>query len=153
MKLTAPTPGPRPTRVTEVMTRPFTSVRPHMRPADAASRMRHHGVHTAPVLTAEGHLVGVLSLSDLPKPGSAWPVDDDEPARTSPGSTVADLMSPHAVTVSPDTEITEAAEIMRRRGLHWLVVVDEQRHVVGVLSRSELPTGGMPRPRPLADVP
>ena len=153
MRSTTPTPEPRPTRVTEVMTAPFTSVRPHMRPADAASRMRHHGVRTAPVLTAEGHLVGVLSLSDLPKPGSAWPVDDDEPARTSPGCTVADLMSPCAVTVSPDAEITEAAEIMRRRRLHWLAVVDVQGHVVGVLSRSELPAVREPRPRPLADVP
>lgn len=137
MKSTAPTPGPRPTRVADVMTAPFTSVRPHMCPADATSRMRTHGVRTAPVVTAEGHLVGVLSASDLPKARSVPDGDDTRGAHTS--ITVADVMSFYPVTVSPDADIAEAAALMHSRGLHWLVVVDDRSHVVGVLSRSDLP--------------
>jgi IMP dehydrogenase len=41
-------------------------------------------------------------------------------------------------TVRPDAPLTEAAEAMRRTGVGTLVVVDEARHVVGVLTTRDL---------------
>ena len=118
MNSAAPVPGPRPTRVADVMTKPFVSVRPHMTPAYAATRMREHGVRTAPVLTAEGRLVGVVSVSDLSAAGIGAAPDDDCHGIIA-SITVADVMSFYPVTVSPDADLTEAAGLMRCTGWSW----------------------------------
>ncbi len=47
-------------------------------------------------------------------------------------------MTPHAITVHEYTDIAEAAELMITSGIKSVPVVDDDRHLVGVLSRSDL---------------
>lgn len=52
--------------------------------------------------------------------------------------TVADVMSRDLVTVRPETPLQEAIEMLAKRRISGLPVVDEAGKVVGVLSESDL---------------
>jgi len=43
-------------------------------------------------------------------------------------------MSHPVVTIEPDADISEAAELMNKTGIHKLVVVDEKRTLQGVIT-------------------
>ena len=126
-------------QVADLMTEPFISVRPGMPATAAAAHLRTHDIRTAPVLTAEGQLVGVLSRSDLGlRAAPAEPVDDARRPPFAARASVADLMRPYVVTVAPTAAVADAENLMRRHGLRWLAVMDARGCVVGVLSRSAI---------------
>ena len=60
-----------------------------------------------------------------------------------------DLMSTSVVTIRPDATIGEAARLMLERGTSCLPVVDDQDHLVGILTHTDF--GLHPRFRPLMD--
>lgn len=51
---------------------------------------------------------------------------------------VRDVMKSAAITVRLDDSITEAARLMRDHGIGFLPVVDENRHVCGVLTDRDI---------------
>jgi len=55
-----------------------------------------------------------------------------------PSMTVSDLMSHGVYTLSPDTSVLEAAEVMRRYGHEGFPVVGERGRVLGMLTRREI---------------
>lgn len=79
------------------------------------------GVSTAPVVDAEGRLLGAVSSSDV----AHAPPD----ART-----VADVMAEPAVALSESASLFQASALMAYEGVHRIVVVDERWRVIGVLS-------------------
>jgi CBS domain-containing protein len=60
---------------------------------------------------------------------------------------VADLMTTDVVTVKPETPLRDAAGLLAERRISGLPVVDDQGHVVGVLSEADIvvKAGGAPR--------
>ncbi|MBN2125812.1 MAG: CBS domain-containing protein [Deltaproteobacteria bacterium] len=53
---------------------------------------------------------------------------------------VEDLMTKDVITVSPETRITEAAQLLLEKGINGVPVVDEQGKLVGILTQSDLVT-------------
>jgi CBS domain-containing protein len=51
---------------------------------------------------------------------------------------VEDVMTRDVITVRPETTIHEAAALMVVHGVSGLPVVDDARHVVGILSEGDL---------------
>jgi len=47
--------------------------------------------------------------------------------------TVSDIMTPQPKTVAPDTRITEIEHILHRHKIHSVLVVDEKKHLLGVV--------------------
>ncbi len=115
-------------RVSEIMTPGVQTVRPGTPAANARARMRSRQIHH--LLVKEGDtLVGVLSARDL------------GPSARRVGAAkkylVADMMTPHVVTVAPATSVHRAANIMRGRSIGCLIVVDEGRPV-GIVTVADL---------------
>lgn len=52
--------------------------------------------------------------------------------------TARDIMSSDVVTISPETDINEAAKLLLEKDFNGLPVVDEQGALVGVLCQSDL---------------
>lgn len=52
--------------------------------------------------------------------------------------TAKEIMTREVVTLTPDTEINDAARILLEKGFNGLPVVDEQGRVVGILCQSDL---------------
>jgi CBS domain-containing protein len=100
----------------------------------AARTLEESEISGAPVVDADGRVVGVLSESDLVRARatehlwSGWP-----------GLRVRHLMHSPAITADPSMTITEAAELMERMHVHRLIVVDPELEApIGVLSMSDL---------------
>jgi CBS domain-containing protein len=62
----------------------------------------------------------------------------EERLRRAIASTVADMMTPDPVTVSPEDSVRDAARIIAERGHNRLPVVDEQGKLVGVVTRVDV---------------
>jgi CBS domain-containing protein len=118
----------------DVMNRTVITVRPHMAVDAAAALLVTHGVTSAPVVTAEGMLRGIVSEADLLR---AWPMSDIPRALTEPTITAADVMTPEPVTVQPTDELVDVAAVLLDRGIRAAPVV-EGRRLVGIISRHDV---------------
>jgi CBS domain-containing protein len=102
-------------------------------PIEEAERLiRDHHVSGLPVVDGHGVLVGVISQTDF-----MFLDDPDVGAliRHAPsGIRVGEVMSQPPVTVLLTTTLVEAASLMTTERIHRVVVVDETRRPLGVLS-------------------
>jgi CBS domain-containing protein len=116
----------------DVMSRAVISVRPHMRVDVAAAVLVGHGFASAPVVTAEGVLRGMVSQSDLlrTRPVPDMPNDADP-------TTVADVMAPQPATVRPGDELVDVAAVLLDRGVRAVPVLNGER-LVGIISRHDI---------------
>ncbi len=106
----------------------------------AARVLLRHRIASAPVLDADGRLVGVVSESDLlrgrlardPRAHFLERPDEDAPPRL-----VADVMTEHPVTVDVHGDLADAVHLLVERGIRALPVLDGRR-LVGVLARRDV---------------
>jgi CBS domain-containing protein len=144
--------GPRKRRVAELMNPDVTCVGPHTTVAEAAKLLADRGVTGAPVVDDAGGLLGVISQTDLVRhqarqmtSGEAgrFFTDMDEfrdlasvPADLS-DTPVSQVMRKQVFTVHRDASAAVAANIMRERKVHRLLVTERGR-LVGVVGALDL---------------
>lgn len=87
--------------------------------------MNWRKIHHVPVENEEGEVVGIISAGDIIKYYCKH--SDDETI------TVDDMMIKNPVTVTAQTEVTEALRIMRKSNLGCLPVVKEKK-LIGILT-------------------
>jgi|SRR5687768_16938508 len=116
-------------KVADVMTREVLVLHAETTLRDAVAFLANEHVSGAPVVDARGHLVGALSNSDLMQAESEGTDLDATP--------VEEVMTRKTLTVSPDTELREAALAMEYGDVHRLFV-QEHGALVGVISRSDV---------------
>lgn len=116
-------------RVSEVMTREVMMLHAQTTLRDAMAYLANQHVSGAPVVDARGHLIGAISSSDLMQAESEG-VDLDATA-------VDEVMTRKTLTVSPETELREAALAMEYGEVHRLFV-QQDGALVGVISRSDV---------------
>ena len=103
--------------------------------AEAATLMDRHGISGLPVVDAAGHLVGVVSESDLLRARateSLWANRDHLRIRN--------LMTSPALTITRGEPLTQAARRMERHHVSRLVVVadDDPARPIGILAAADL---------------
>ena len=102
--------------------------------SEAAAVMDFYRVSALPIVDWTGCLVGVISQTDLLHARTT-----DALWHAWPGLTVRYLMTHPAITVTADTPLDEAAELMESRRIHRLVVVAQDGETpIGVLSVTDL---------------
>jgi CBS domain-containing protein len=101
-------------RVRELMQPEVWDADPQESLADAAQRMRDHGVGSLAVLDGE-ELVGILTERDL-----LWAIADGAAANV---TRVATYMSSPPVVVTPETDVVEAGHLMVKWDIRHLPVV------------------------------
>jgi CBS domain-containing protein len=103
---------------------------------EAAERlMASYGIRGLPVVDADGHLVGVVSQTDLMFEGGPS-LSQLVRGRISK-LRVGELMSSPPVTVGMSATLSEAARLMRDERVHRLVVVNDDARPIGVLSATD----------------
>jgi len=112
---------------------------------DVARALAEQHVSALPVIDEVGLVTGVVSEADLilrDESFGAWWLPDGWTKRSvrrkAHARTAGELMSHPAVTVGPDTDVSEAAAIMRERRLKRLPVCDPKGRLLGVVSRADL---------------
>jgi predicted transcriptional regulator len=97
---------------------------------EAAWALSRRHIGGAPVRDRDGNFIGLVSLSDLVNP---------EPAGWIHGEgTVEDLMSPVIYAVYAGDPALAAAELMRLRSVHRLLVLDEEGRAAGMVTATDV---------------
>lgn len=141
--------------VSDLMTIDVFAVRPDAGLDIVLDILIERGFGGSPVVEGDGKPIGVLSRTDIlgerfrPAPEAIRPGPPVGPdrsgtgcapgrAETGKGPTAADAMTRVAFTLSEDAAISEAANIMVRRGVHRVVVVSEDGRVTGIVTTSDV---------------
>lgn len=141
-------------KAADVMTRDVITVGPQTALRDLAKILSENRINGVPVVDEEGKVIGVVCESDLVKQNSPLHIPTmfvildsiiplDNPWRLQKefkriaATTVGEIYSHPAVTVSPDTDLSEVARIMSDEKYYTLPVVDGGK-LVGVLGKADV---------------
>jgi CBS domain-containing protein len=135
----------------EIMTRDVITVRPDTSVRDIAALMVEKHISGVPVVTDNGKLIGMVSQSDLlhraevgtERKHKWWFrifADSAAAAREyakAHGLKAHDIMSRYVVSVRDDAELRDVADILDKRRLKRVPVVESDR-LVGIITRGDL---------------
>jgi len=116
-------------RASDIMVTDVLTVADSMPLKEVARLFREHKITGAPVVDAEGQLLGVISETDIIRKTTsigAW----------SP-SIVAQIMTRHAITVAPSDSIQHVCELMYDRRIHRVVVADGTQ-ISGIITTMDI---------------
>jgi CBS domain-containing protein len=122
--------------VSELMQRPVKTVSVDAAVSDAVVTLADSHISALSVVDGMGRMVGVVSSTDIL---TCEAEAEDATAREAlfEDTIVRDIMTLHPLTVSPDTDVKEAAQQMLYAEIHRLFVVNGER-VVGVISTTDI---------------
>lgn len=116
-------------KVRDVMSVRLICARPDTPIQEVARTIVRNRIGGVPVVDVDGHVVGIVSESDL------QPLKDGKPGRAL--RTAADVMTRPVITLMEEDTVTQAARVLRRHRVKRAPVVREDR-VVGVITQSDL---------------
>ncbi len=144
-------------KVGEIMTRNVITVREDDSVLEVAQVFKTKKVAGAPVLTERGELVGVVSEADIVKLLDTYhwftPIlttldilhlheeehhDIQQDIERAGATQIREIMSKDPETVTPDTVIDDAAQLMYLTGFNRLPVLDETGALVGIVTRADI---------------
>ena len=143
-----------PTALKDILSSDIVSINPSDTLREALAVMVENRVSALPVVDARQHCVGIISVTDLM--GVTKDLSDELNALSDAGGLDhealveklerADLltepvqgwMSPDPVSVGIESSIQHAAQLMLRNRVHRLIVLDDQRRLLGVVSTMDL---------------
>jgi CBS-domain-containing membrane protein len=141
-------------KVADVMTRDVITVTPETPLRDLASILSEKNINGVPVVDDKGNVLGVVCESDLVnqnKPlhiptvfvilDSVIPMENpwrlQKEFKRLAATTVGDIYSYPAVSISPDTDLSEVARIMSERKFYTLPVIEGGK-LVGVVGKADV---------------
>ena len=127
-------------KVAEVMTRDVVTVPPDMVLGKAAKLMVEDHVKRLPVVNKERKLVGILGRLDILNTIAAVHLPEWHPQAhpAATPNTVAEVMSREVPTAHESANLEEIFELLVSSSHKRVVVLDDERHVVGVIADSDL---------------
>ena len=144
------------TTVADIMSRDPIVVRPETLLNEAIKILAEHRISGLPVVDQNNKLVGVISETDLMwketgvTPPAYFMILDsviylENPAKyerelhKALGQTVGEVMTKKDIAITTaDMSIRRAAHLMHERKVHRLIVVDETKQVIGILTRGDI---------------
>lgn len=142
----------------DVMQRDVETVGPHDSLRDAINVMVDNRISGLPVLDRKDRCSGIISTTDIlaleqeqaergddeyeEEVGSYYDPDKQQwdSIRFSgsidqiPEMEVSEAMSTDVVSVHPDAPLREVADLMTAKGIHRILVLDDERHLHGIIS-------------------
>lgn len=144
-----------PKTVADVMTRNPITTTPEAPITDVIKTLAERRISGLPVVDGAGKLVGIISETDLmwqetgvTPPAYIMLLDSviylENPGRyerdlhKALGQTVQEAMTADPITISPESSLRDAAQLMHDRSIHRLPVLDAENRVVGILTRGDI---------------
>ena len=138
----------------EIMSRKVITVKTDTPVSELADLLWKKKIGGVPVVDDQGKLLGVVTESDLIDQNKKVhiptvltildsmiflenPAKIDKELKKMTGSTVGDIYSTEAVTVSEETPMYEVATIMANQKVHTMPVVENDK-VVGVIGKADI---------------
>jgi acetoin utilization protein AcuB len=122
------------------MSAPAITIQPDTPFQEALKLMQTCKIRRLPVVENDNRLVGIVSERDLlhaaPSPATSLSVWEMNYLLWR--LRVCDLMTEKVLAVTPTTPLQVAAQMMVDRKIGGLPVIDEQQHVVGVITETDI---------------
>lgn len=126
-------------KVADLMQTHLQTVSPDSTVADAIVLLSESHVTGVPVVDHGGKVLGVLTTTDVLN-AAAETAGAEERERLFDQTRVEEIMTPRPLTITPDTDVKEAAQQMLYLEIHRLFV-EQQGRLVGVISQSDIVRG------------
>jgi len=147
--------------VGEIMNRNVISLRPHMSLKEAAEIFARSNINGAPVVNENNKLLGILTIKDIlkfiksrmesigiyifPTPFDFMeilpvdiPVEHRDVIKEIGKIKVEEIMERRVHYVSESTDVYDALNLLVKKEISRLPVVDEEKRVVGIVTRSDI---------------
>lgn len=138
----------------DIMTQEVITVGPEAPISQVGRLLETHRISGMPVVDGQGKLVGIITQSDLVQQARDLELPPtlslfdlklllETPAHFHRrmekllGGTAREVMTPNPITVSPETPVTELAQLMERKQAHSLPVVEGGK-LVGIIGKIDL---------------
>ncbi len=133
-------------KVANVMVKPVVVAQSNEPLRQAAVRMAHLGLKRMPVVDSSGMLVGIISRRDIleqvvqsslktPPPTSAHPL----------AKTIGEVMRQPIPSIQPEETLPAIINTLLETGSRRLIVLDDQRHPLGLISDGDVLTRVAPQ--------
>ncbi|HZU71104.1 MAG TPA: CBS domain-containing protein [Ktedonobacteraceae bacterium] len=109
----------------DIMTRKVCTIQPEASAQEAAQLLYSHRISGAPVVDADGKLIGIITEADI-----ISKVNRD-------GLRVGDIMSHELLVVNEETPVSEIAMLLTERKIKRVPVVENGK-LVGIVSRADI---------------
>ena len=121
------------------MTKNVVTVTPDTRITDAIDLMERNNFHRLPVVKNDQY-VGLVTDEEIAEnsPSSVTSLSIYEMNYIFDKMTVGEIMTRQGVTTSADTLLEEAATIMKNQNVTVLPVLDEEKHVIGIVTYKDI---------------
>ncbi len=125
--------------VSDIMTEKPVSISQDRSLREALETMARVGCHHLPVISAEGHLVGIITVRDCHVALNLPPTrhEDWHSHRMVDHLQVRTSMTPAPIVVEPDTSADEAARLMLRHHISSLPVMRGET-LIGIVTTSDI---------------
>ena len=131
--------------VRDWMSTPVTTILPETLLLEAHQIMIQQKIRRLPVVTSANDivpqmLVGMVTLGDIraAEPSIVASLGTQEMRHELARLTVEQFMTTDLITVTPETTIGTAAQLMLLNNLGGLPVVDEQKKLLGIITESDI---------------
>jgi len=126
--------------VRDRMSSPAVTTTPDTVFRDALKLMRKHHIRRVPVVDEDDRLVGIVCERDLvyASPARAGSLSVWELNRLQATAKIREIMTQDVMTTTPDTPIEDVARLMIDNKVGGLPVVDEEGHVIGVITETDV---------------
>lgn len=141
-------------RAKDIMATELITVSPGTPVVEAARLLLEKRINGLPVVDEAGQLVGIICQSDLVAQQKRFPLPSvfnlldglipisspkalEKEMQKIAASRVSEAMSPHPVTVSPQTSLEEIATLMVSKGFHTLPVIEGDK-LVGIIGKEDV---------------
>ena len=123
------------TPIASLISRDLVTVAPDTPLTEVVTLFREQGISHLPVVDGEGRLVGLVSKTDVLQ---EWAEPPPPKPRLRKDALVSELMQRRVMTVTEDTTIARAAEVMATYRIHSLPVVVHGDRLVGLLTSLDI---------------
>jgi CBS domain-containing protein len=138
----------------EIMTKEVVTVKKETTIRELAELFTLHRIGSIPVVDDDGNLIGIVSESDLVEQDKNFHIPTvislfdwviylesekkfERELKKMTAQTVGDIYTKEVETVAPSTLVSDVADIMSRKKIHSLPVIEGGK-IVGVVSRIDL---------------
>lgn len=134
----------------EIMSSPVFSISAKITAKEAVSFLAAQNIRGVPVVDEAGTMIGIVTEKEFmtflgvnPKTTflhilSACLEDTDPIKKRLQNATLSDIMKPSFITATEEMSVSEISSLFLQHTLSHLVVCDEKRHPVGMISRRDL---------------
>lgn len=150
------------TKIKEAMEKEVIKFGPEDRIVEVARSLREKRISGAPVVDKEDKVVGIISEGDImrllevhsPRINLILPSPLDlielpvrmrheldeiaEDMNKAASVLIGEIMTKNVVTVGPDVDISDAAQLMDTHDIKRLPVVDENKKIMGIVTRGDI---------------